>query len=148
MDKKLQEKEMKCNQVSLYVPASRCLWPGEYSVRIQNTHSNKIQQNASFSLLLPSLGCHLLHSCWPRAEHFPQISPPTALITAGRERPFHSQSGLCGTFISRPIHLLLPECVKAHKPSEKLVCENAISESQMTQSMFCHVPLYSGSCLS
>lgn len=147
MDKKLQEKEIKCNQVSLYVPASRCLWPGEYSVRIQNTHSNKIQQNASSSVLLPSLGCRLLHPFGTRANisHRSAHPLPWSLLAG---RGLSSQPGLCGTFISRPIQLLLPEGVEAHIPSEKLVCENTISVSQMMQSMFCHVPLYSRSHLS
>lgn len=137
MDEKAPRKDIKCNHVSLYVPAKRSLWPGNI-VRIQNTYSSKIQQDASFSLILPR-EISLFHPFWPRVQHFPQISLPTALITAGRERPIHSpssrpchsQPGLCGTFIPRTIQLLLPEYIKAQITSEKLVCENAILLSQM-----------------
>ena len=98
------------------------------------TKSSKMQAFPCYSL--PQVVIFSILSDPELNEHFPQISPPIALTTAGRERPFHSQPGLCSTFISRPIQLLLPECVEAHIPSEKLVCENTISASQMMQSMF------------
>lgn len=61
-----QEKDIKFNPVSLYVPASRCLtW--EYSVRIQKTFFNKSQHENAFPWY--SLGNSLLHLFWPYIEH-------------------------------------------------------------------------------
>lgn len=116
-----QEKDIKFNPVSLYVPANRCLWLGNIQLE-SKTHSSTKASMKMQAFPWYSLGNSLLHLFWPYVEHSHRSVYPLPWWLLGRERPihspssrpFHSQPRLFSTFIPRTIQLLLPKYIKAH----------------------------------
>lgn len=127
-----QEKDIKFNPVSLYVPASRCLWLGNIQLE-SKTHSSTKASMKMQAFPWYSLGNSLLHLFWSYVEHSHRSVYPLPWWLLGGKGLFTlpvaglsivSQGCLVPLFLG-PSNC---SCLNTLKPipSEKLVRENSI----------------------